>query len=186
MLELDEPRSFVGCQANARWVWSALCRRPRQVVAYVPSGTVRRTAPARCARATRPPPDCRCRAPRRDWWLAYAEVFPKRTHRSSGKGAGETCHVERWNCTLRQRLGRFVRKTLSFSKGGLLNNAAFNSDEATDDLYVAMFNGDFKFPVGPLKGKVYWDFAYNLDGSERSHHISTRAQSHRSATRSET
>jgi insertion element IS1 protein InsB len=24
--------------------------------------------------------------------------------------------VERWNCTLRQRLGRFVRKTLSFSK----------------------------------------------------------------------
>ncbi len=24
--------------------------------------------------------------------------------------------MERWNCTLRQRLGRFVRKTLSFSK----------------------------------------------------------------------
>ena len=32
------------------------------------------------------------------------------------KSEGETCHVERWNCTLRQRLGRFVRKTLSFSK----------------------------------------------------------------------
>ena len=51
-----------------------------------------------------------------NWWLAYDEVFPRRTHRSCGKGAGETCHVERWNCTLRQRLGRFVRKTLSFSK----------------------------------------------------------------------
>ncbi|MGB3547655.1 MAG: IS1 family transposase, partial [Saprospiraceae bacterium] len=29
---------------------------------------------------------------------------------------GQTNHVERWNCTLRQRVGRFVRKSLSFSK----------------------------------------------------------------------
>ena len=33
-----------------------------------------------------------------------------------GKESGETARVERWNCALRQRLGRFVRKTLSFSK----------------------------------------------------------------------
>ena len=33
-----------------------------------------------------------------------------------GKDSGETAHVERWNNTLRQRLGRFVRKSLSFSK----------------------------------------------------------------------
>jgi IS1 family transposase len=33
-----------------------------------------------------------------------------------GKETGETAHVERWNCTLRQRLARFVRKTLFFSK----------------------------------------------------------------------
>ena len=60
---------------------------------------------------------------------------------------------------------------LAPTQGGLLNNAAFNSDEATDDLYVAMFDGDVKFPVGPLKGKFYYDFAYNLDGSLRAHHI---------------
>jgi len=29
---------------------------------------------------------------------------------------GETVHVERWNNTLRQRLARFVRMMLSFSK----------------------------------------------------------------------
>jgi insertion element IS1 protein InsB len=29
---------------------------------------------------------------------------------------GETAHGEPWNNTLRQRLARFVRKTLSFSK----------------------------------------------------------------------
>ncbi len=37
-------------------------------------------------------------------------------NRSVGKETGETAHVERWNNTLRQRLGRFTRKTLSFSK----------------------------------------------------------------------
>jgi hypothetical protein len=51
---------------------------------------------------------------------AYAKVFPKATHRMVGKEAGETCHMERWNCTLRQRLARFVRKTLSFSKSDVM------------------------------------------------------------------
>jgi insertion element IS1 protein InsB len=62
------------------------------------------------------PPGYRCRATRSDFWLAYEGVLPKRTHRLCGKAEGETNHVERFNCTLRQRLGRFVRKTLSFSK----------------------------------------------------------------------
>ena len=57
------------------------------------------------------------------------------------------------------------------TQGALLNNAGFNSDEATDDLYVSAFDGDVKFPVGPFKGKFYWDFAYNLDGSLRAHHV---------------
>ena len=73
---------------------------------------------AQSARALREriPPAHRCRATRSDFWLAYDGTFPQRTHRCTGKEAGETCHVERWNNTLRQRLGRFVRKTLSFSK----------------------------------------------------------------------
>jgi IS1 family transposase len=50
-----------------------------------------------------------------DWWEAYKPVFGQ-DHRCVGKESGETAHVERWNNTLRQRLSRFVRKTLSFSK----------------------------------------------------------------------
>ena len=50
------------------------------------------------------------------YWKAYAEVLPAKQHRAAGKGDGETCHVERFNNTLRQRLGRFVRRTMSFSK----------------------------------------------------------------------
>jgi len=33
-----------------------------------------------------------------------------------GKETGLTAHQERWYCTLRQRLARYVRQTLSFSK----------------------------------------------------------------------
>ena len=113
VLELDELWSFVGCKLNARWVWIALCRQTRQIIAYFVGD---RSAESAHALRERIPADYRCRATRSDWWLAYSEVFPRRTHRCTGKGAGETCHVERWNCTLRQRLGRFVRKTLSFSK----------------------------------------------------------------------
>ena len=50
------------------------------------------------------------------FWSAYAEVLPKGQHRATGKGAGQTCHVERFNGILRQRMARFVRRTLSFSK----------------------------------------------------------------------
>ena len=113
ILELDELWSFAGSKANPRWVWVALCRQTRQVVAYLVGD---RSADSARALRERIPPDYRCRSTRSDFWLPYEEVFPKRTHRMCGKAEGQTNHVERWNCTLRQRLGRFVRKTLSFSK----------------------------------------------------------------------
>ncbi|TAK60538.1 IS1 family transposase [Methylobacter sp.] len=37
-------------------------------------------------------------------------------HPSVGKETGQTAHIERWNNTLRQRLARFVRKSLAFSQ----------------------------------------------------------------------
>ena len=40
------------------------------------------------------------------------------------KASGETAHVERWNCTLRQRVSRYVRKTLSFSKMDRMHHLA--------------------------------------------------------------
>ena len=50
------------------------------------------------------------------FWKAYREVIPEERHEAVGKESGETAHIERWNNTLRQRLSRFVRKSLSFSK----------------------------------------------------------------------
>ena len=51
-----------------------------------------------------------------DGWSAYAAVFPAATHRCVAKGSGELSHLERWHATVRPRLSRYVRKTLSFSK----------------------------------------------------------------------
>ena len=113
MLELDELWSFVGAKAQTLWLWVALCRRTRQIVAW--SLGDRSEQGAADLRAALPKAYRRC-ATRSDLWRAYQAAFPARTHRCCGKDEGETCHVERWFCTLRQRVARLVRKSLSFSK----------------------------------------------------------------------
>jgi hypothetical protein len=42
--------------------------------------------------------------------------YARKRHRAVGKEAGKTSYIERFNNTLRQRVSRLVRKTLSFSK----------------------------------------------------------------------
>lgn len=56
-----------------------------------------------------------------DFWRAYRAVLPEAKHQAVGRETGLTNHVERFNNTLRQRLARFVRKTLSFSKSDHLH-----------------------------------------------------------------
>ena len=51
-----------------------------------------------------------------DFWEAYDTILPSKRHRAVGIETGQTNHIERFNCTLRQRVSRLVRKTLSFSK----------------------------------------------------------------------
>ena len=51
-----------------------------------------------------------------DLWDAYKSVFPASRHKSVGKETGLTNYIERFNCTMRQRISRLVIKTLSFSK----------------------------------------------------------------------
>src|SRR5258708_28511397 len=56
----------------------------------------------------------------------YQAVILEEQHTAVGKETGETAHVGRWNNTLRQRLPRFVRKTLSFSKSPVMHEACLN------------------------------------------------------------
>ena len=113
ILELDELWSFVRMKSNKQWVWIALCRRTRQVIAFV----IGSRAIESCRRLWNKIPEtyklCHTYS---DFWHAYEKVFSTETHQSVGKETGETAHIERWNNTLRQRLARYVRKSLSFSK----------------------------------------------------------------------
>ena len=115
MLELDELWSYVYRKSNKRWIWIALCRRTRQVVAYF----IGDRSEESCWRLwSQIPRAYRQSQTYSDYWEAYATVFGllAPAHQSVGKESGQTAHVERWNNTLRQRLARFVRRTLSFSK----------------------------------------------------------------------
>jgi IS1 family transposase len=113
VLELDEAWSFVGEKNNKRWLWTALCRRTGQVVAFAIGDRSSDT----CAKLWKKIPESyrECQS-FSDFWDAYGEVFAEKTHQQVDKKSGATSHMERFYCTLRQRLARYVRKTLSFSK----------------------------------------------------------------------
>lgn len=113
VLELDELWSFVRRRTNKRWVWLALCRRTRQIVAYAIGDRSEATCRLLWQRI---PASYRHGLLYTDFWDSYQKVLPDKQHRPVGKESGHTNHIERWNNTLRQRLARFVRKTLSFSK----------------------------------------------------------------------
>lgn len=113
VLELDEVWSFVYCRWNKRWLWTAICRRTKQIVAAVIGDRSAETCRQLWVLI---PESYRCCHTYSDFWAAYAQVFDEETHRSVGKETGQTAHMERSNNTLRQRLARYVRQTLSFSK----------------------------------------------------------------------
>src|SRR3954452_19141922 len=118
VLELDELWSFVGKKANKRWVWIALARHTRQVVAYAIGERGERTCWRLWERIPESYKGGYCYS---DFWEAYRAVIPEERHEA--------------NNTLGQRLARFVRKTLSFSKSEEMH-------EVCVKLFVHRYNAD--------------------------------------------
>lgn len=118
IMELDELWSFVFKKSNQAWIWIALCRKTRQVVAYAVGDRSKKTCKELWDAI---PEEYRKGHCFTDFWAAYQAIIPEEQHTAVGKETGETAHVERWNNTLRQRLGRFVRDTLSFSKSTFMH-----------------------------------------------------------------
>jgi IS1 transposase len=73
-----------------------------------------------------------------DFWTVYQLVIPEEQLTQVGN---ETAPVERWNCTLRQRLGHFVRKTLSFSKSTFMHIPCL-------DLFLHRYHLDWAILLG--------------------------------------
>ena len=100
--------------------WGGRTGRSRQVVACVVGG--RSEATGRRLWEAIPEAYRGCRS-YSDFWAADGSVFPQLTHRSVDKKSGQLDHIERWRNTVRQRLARYVRKTLSFSQSVAFHEA---------------------------------------------------------------
>ncbi len=113
-IQCDELWSFVGNKNNKQWIWLALDEDTKEIVGvYVGS---RDKEGAKGLWDSLPPIYQQCAICYTDFWSAYEEIFPTERHIAVGKETGKTSYIERFNNTLRQRVSRLVRKTLSFSK----------------------------------------------------------------------
>ena len=106
--------SFVGDKSNKQWIWLALDVFTKEIVGvYIGK---RDQTGAQGLWDSLPAVYRQCAVSYTDFWSAYRIVFPQKRHRAVGKDTGKTNYIERFNNTMRQRISRLVRKTLSFSK----------------------------------------------------------------------
>lgn len=113
-VQMDELWSFVDDKGNKQWVWLALDVVTREIVGCH-IGDRSKDSALRLWQSM-PAVYRQCAMLYTDYWEAYQAVLPSKRHRAVGKETGLTSYVERFNNTLRQRVSRLVRKTLSFSK----------------------------------------------------------------------
>lgn len=113
-VQMDELWSFVGSKGTQQWVWLAIDADTREIVGCHIGD--RSAVSARNLWLSMPPVYRQCAVIYSDFWSAYGVVLPRHRHHAVGKETGKTSYIERFNCTLRQRVSRLVRKTLSFSK----------------------------------------------------------------------
>ena len=126
--------SFVRSKDRKRWIWLAICKQSLQVVACVIGGR----GIASCKKLWSNVPESYQKGlVFSDFWEAYQAVIPDEQLQAVGKETGLTAHVERFNNTIRQRLARFVRKTLSFSKSEHMHLICLH-------LFLVRYNLDIK------------------------------------------
>lgn len=113
-VQMDELWSFVDHKGNKQWVWLAIDADTREVIGCHIGNRSRESA--RSLWQSIPAVYRQCATVYTDYWEAYETVIPANRHRAVGKDSGLTSYIERFNNTLRQRVSRLVRKTLSFSK----------------------------------------------------------------------
>jgi insertion element IS1 protein InsB len=112
--EAEEMWSLVQKKANKQWIWLAIDATTRQMIALHVGDRSRESAKALWASI---PAIYQDQAMfHTDQYDAYKGVIPAERHKAITKQARKTNHIERFNNTLRQRLSRLVRDTLSFSK----------------------------------------------------------------------
>ena len=106
--------SFVQKKANKQWLWLAMDATTRQIIAFHVGDRSRESAKALWG--VIPAVYQEHAIFHTDQYEVYNGVIPAERHKAITKKARKNNHIERFNNTLRQRLARLVRDTLSFSK----------------------------------------------------------------------
>ncbi len=114
MIQCDEMWSFVGSKNSKKWIWLAIDQDSGEIVGVYVGSRDRKGAQGLWD--SMPAVYRQCAVCYTDFLSAYEIIFPSERHKAVGKESGKTCYIERFNLTLRQRVSRPVRKTLSFSK----------------------------------------------------------------------
>lgn len=112
-VETDELWSFVQKKTNPHWVWIAMDRQTRQIIAFHVGN--RRQASAKQLWANIPAVYREQAIFYTDLYAAYTDVIPAAQHKAITKHARKTNYLERFNSMLRQRVSRLVRSMLAFS-----------------------------------------------------------------------
>ena len=106
--------SFVKKKTNKQWIWLAMDAGIRQTMAVHVGDRSRDSAKALWAKI---PLVYREQARfHTDQYEVYKAIIPADRHKAITKKARNTNHIERFNNTLRQRVSRLIRETLSCSK----------------------------------------------------------------------
>ena len=113
-VQMDELWSFVDDKGHKQWVWLAMDADTREIIGCHIGDRSR--ASAQQLWQSLPGVYRQCAKVYTDFWEAYKTVIPSLRHFPVGKESGLTSYIERLNNTMRQRVSRLVRKTLSFSK----------------------------------------------------------------------
>ena len=132
---MDELWSFVDNKGNKQWVWIAMDAHTREIIGLHVGE--RSAKSARALWQSLPGVYRQCAVIYTDYWESYACVLPSKRHRAVGKESGRTSYIERLNCTLRHRVSRLVRKSLSFSKK-LENRPSLQSAVASETSSFAL------------------------------------------------
>ena len=114
-IQCDEMWSFVNDKGNKQWIWLAQDVSSCKIIGVLVGD--RSGQGAQKLWESLPAVYRQCAVVYyTDFGDAYALVFPQKRHMPVGKETGKTSYIERFNCTMRQRVTRLVHKALSFSK----------------------------------------------------------------------
>jgi len=117
-IQADELWSFVQKKKRKRWIWVAYDPIHRLVIAHHIGGRCKRAAKKFWNKIPISLRKCNFET---DHWEAYESIIPAAQHKV---GKDLTFYIEGFNATIRARVSRLVRKSLSFSKFDKWHNLA--------------------------------------------------------------